>query len=314
MGMNRPGGTEALRGPSELHGLLDRFAELTDSAHAALEPVSPPHSWRRWTGAGRSSPAPLHSSRTSDEPPARDSGRVVHRLASEFAEVDARRPAAPGRRAELARPWWQRAAIAADLASLKRAGAARAAYGPGVGSPRGPEHDLALKIRSAVAGLQVTIDPRRTAHRIHSHDSTPPMSYGSTTSRYLENEVLSRPQEWLVPLLFDHLIASLTRASVQIGAGDMVGKTASLDKASRIVLELLGSLDHEKGGEIATALGSLYSFLAGEIMSVGRTLDLEYLGQLTSIASELHEAWVQAAEQVAPRGRSGALAARAAVA
>lgn len=132
------------------------------------------------------------------------------------------------------------------------------------------------------------------------------MSYGSITSRYLENDVLSRPKEWLVPLLYEHLITSLNRATFQIESRDLAGKAASLDKASRIVLELLGSLDYERGGEIAVSLASLYSFFVGEIHAAGRTLDTTNLKRLVVMATELHEAWVQAAEQVAPRGRSGA--------
>ena len=132
------------------------------------------------------------------------------------------------------------------------------------------------------------------------------MSYGSMTARYLENEVLSRPKEWLVPLLYEHLIMSLNRAALQIEGRDLAGKAGSLDKASRIVLELLGSLDHEQGGEIATHLASLYTYFVGEIHTAGRTLDAEMLRRLAKMATELHEAWVQAAEQVAPRGRSGA--------
>lgn len=134
------------------------------------------------------------------------------------------------------------------------------------------------------------------------------MSYGSMTARYLENEVLSRPKEWLVPLLYEHLIINLNRAAVQIETRDMAGKSASLNKATQIVLELLGSLDHERGGEIATGLASLYSYFVAELHGVARSLDLIHLRRLIDMAVELHEAWVQAAEQVAPRGRSGAAA------
>ena len=128
------------------------------------------------------------------------------------------------------------------------------------------------------------------------------------TTRYLENEVLSRPRDWLVPLLYEHLIMNLNRAALQIEARDLSGKAMSLEKASRIVLELLGSLDHERGGDIAKNLASLYTFFVSEIFNAGRTLDTATLKRLAQMATELHEVWVQAAEQVAPRGRSGAAA------
>jgi flagellar secretion chaperone FliS len=132
------------------------------------------------------------------------------------------------------------------------------------------------------------------------------MSYANASSRYLENDIQSRPAEWLVPLLYEHLLASLNRASVQIEAGDVEGKAASLGKASAILGELLASLDHDKGSEVAASLASLYSYFALEIMNVGRTMDTRPLARLIPMIGELHEAWVLAAEQVAPRMRATA--------
>ncbi len=129
------------------------------------------------------------------------------------------------------------------------------------------------------------------------------MSYGSRAAQYLDSDVLSRPKEWLVPLLYEHLLARLRRAEVQIGARDFEGKAESLSKATEIVFELAGTLDHDQGGELATHLSSLYAYFAGEILAVSRTLDCVRLQRLVTLVAELHEAWAAAAEQVAPRGR-----------
>lgn len=139
------------------------------------------------------------------------------------------------------------------------------------------------------------------------------MSYGTSPSRYLENDVLSRSPEWLVPLLYEHLLTSLRRAGVQMENGDVEGRAESLSKANQIVLELAGSLDREKGGEVAQHLSSLYAYFALEILNLGHTRDVVHLRRLIDLVAELHEAWTQAAEQVAPRGRAAA-APRAAVA
>jgi len=131
------------------------------------------------------------------------------------------------------------------------------------------------------------------------------MSYAARTAHYLEADVMSRTKEWLVPLLYEHLLSSLRRARAQIEAGDIEGKAASIERASAIVMELLGSLDTEKGGEIAARLSSLYGFFAGEILSASRTLDVARLDRLLLMISELHATWVAAAESLAPRGRGG---------
>jgi len=128
---------------------------------------------------------------------------------------------------------------------------------------------------------------------------------------YPEADVMSRSKEWLVPLLHEHLLSSLRRARAQIEAGDIEGKAVSIERASAIVMELLGSLDAEKGGEIAGHLGSLYGFFAGEILTASRTLDAARLNRLLVMISELHATWVAAAEGLAPRGRGGSTGYRA---
>ena len=130
------------------------------------------------------------------------------------------------------------------------------------------------------------------------------MSYAAQTARYLEAEVMSRPREWLVPLMYEHLLAALHRASLQIQNNDIEGKSTSLAKATTILVELASAIDHDKGGEVARGLSSLYSFFLGELLDVGRTLDTRRLARIISSVSDLHEGWVQAAEAVAPRGRA----------
>jgi flagellar protein FliS len=121
------------------------------------------------------------------------------------------------------------------------------------------------------------------------------MGYSAYTSKYLENEVLSRPKEWLVPLLYEHLLAHLRRAHAQIQAKDFEGKAASLEKASSIVIELLTTLDREQGGELAQRLAALYAYFGSEIATVSRTLNTEQLSRVSDMVSSLHESWVIAA-------------------
>ena len=123
---------------------------------------------------------------------------------------------------------------------------------------------------------------------------------------YRENAVLSATPEQLVVLLYEHLIINLKRADKQIRNRDLEGKGESLARANDIVLELLSSLDFDKGGEIAGRLASLYGFFSQEITTVGRTLDTARIAQLVEMAEELHESCAQAAKAAegpgAPQG------------
>jgi flagellar protein FliS len=121
------------------------------------------------------------------------------------------------------------------------------------------------------------------------------MGYSAYTSKYLENDVVSRPKEWLVPLLYEHLLAHLRRAQVQIQQRDFEGKGVSLDKASAIIVELMSTLDRDKGGELAQRLMALYSYFGAEIVNIGRTLDQAALSKMIDMIASLHESWVIAA-------------------
>lgn len=125
-------------------------------------------------------------------------------------------------------------------------------------------------------------------------------------SAYQDNQVLTASKEQLVPMLYQGLLKNLLRAGKQIEAGDLEGKAESLQKASAIVYELLGSLDFDAGGELASRLAGLYGYFAREIMDIGRTLDRTRLDSLVEMIRGLHEAWDQAARQVTGQSARGA--------
>ncbi|MEX2582850.1 MAG: flagellar export chaperone FliS [Gemmatimonadota bacterium] len=138
------------------------------------------------------------------------------------------------------------------------------------------------------------------------------MSYAMTTARYVENDVLTRSPEWLVPLIYEHLLKNLRRAVVQIETKDLEGRSESLSNAALTVGELIASLDREQGGDFADGLASLYAYFAVELLNVGRSNGVGSLPQLIALVEELHAAWVEAAEIVAPRSKAPSLAATAA--
>lgn len=135
------------------------------------------------------------------------------------------------------------------------------------------------------------------------------MGYSAYTAKYLTNDVLSRPKEALVPLLYEHLLAQLRRGQVQIQHRDYEGKAASLEKASAILIELIAALDRERGGELASRLAALYAYFGGEIAAAGNTLDVPRLARLTEMVASLHESWVIAARTACPTAASAAPAA-----
>jgi flagellar protein FliS len=136
------------------------------------------------------------------------------------------------------------------------------------------------------------------------------MSYQTNADTYRQNSVLSMSREELVPLMYEHLLIGLRRAEKQIRDRDIEGKAVSIEKALGILYELLGSLDFEAGGEVATHLGSLYAYLIKEVTEASRMLNADKLQPLIEMVASLHEAWEEATTATV-RARAGHLAGEA---
>ena len=117
------------------------------------------------------------------------------------------------------------------------------------------------------------------------------MSYGSRASTYLETQVLSASPGQLVVMLYDHLLLQLRRARVGIEKGDAATRQAALDKARAVLAELMGTLDYQRGGEIARQLSGIYAFLLAELLEVGLRPSAERLDPLSVIVTDLREAY-----------------------
>ena len=119
------------------------------------------------------------------------------------------------------------------------------------------------------------------------------MSYARQASRYRETEVLTATPGQLVVLLYDHLLVSLRRASVAMAGNDLELQGESLEKSRNVLTELLVTLDREKGGEVASNLAALYSFLLGELVQIGVRPDVARLDRVTRMIAELRDAFAQ---------------------
>ena len=124
------------------------------------------------------------------------------------------------------------------------------------------------------------------------------MSYQNKGNAYQATEVLSTSREQLVPLLYEHLLVSLRRAAKQIRSGDIEGKAQSVEKATAILYELLGSLDFDADNELASRLASLYTYFLKEINEASWSLKARRLDPLIEMVGSLHESWVEAARIV----------------
>lgn len=128
------------------------------------------------------------------------------------------------------------------------------------------------------------------------------MSYGpigKQATKYREMQVLAASPGELVIMVYDHLLVQLLRAQ-QAKTADTQARSDALDKARSAMGELLVTLDREKGGALATHLASIYSFLLGELTTLGIRPDIRRFERVTHIVRELREAFAQAVRTTAP--------------
>ena len=95
----------------------------------------------------------------------------------------------------------------------------------------------------------------------------------------------------LITLLFEELDNSLKASEYFLDHEDMGNMRKNLSKASRILAGLQGSLDFEKGGEIATNLAELYRFCIKEIFKANTSKNKEAIATVRGLLAPIQQAW-----------------------
>jgi flagellar protein FliS len=74
-----------------------------------------------------------------------------------------------------------------------------------------------------------------------------------------------------------------------------------IQKAQRIVTELMATLDMQQGGEVAKNLFALYGYVLNELVTANIEDQTEPIERAIRVFSELRESWAQIAEASVPR-------------
>ena len=95
----------------------------------------------------------------------------------------------------------------------------------------------------------------------------------------------------LVQMLFDGLLAALADAEGHIQRKDIAGKGEAVSRASKIIVGLQGSLDFDKGGELARNLSDLYDYCTRRLLKVSLRNDVLIIQEIRSLLNEINSAW-----------------------
>lgn len=114
-------------------------------------------------------------------------------------------------------------------------------------------------------------------------------------NNYLETEVLSADPLRLVQILYRSAVTAVSAARHHLAAGEIAERSKQISKALSILHELLGSLDREKGGEIARRLAQLYAYMTTRLIEANVEQRDAPMAEVEKLLGTLMEAWVVAA-------------------
>ncbi len=109
--------------------------------------------------------------------------------------------------------------------------------------------------------------------------------------RYLETAVETASPARLIVMLYDGAIRFINEAMAAMRQRDYETQNARLQRAQKILAELISSLDFDKGGEIAENLFRLYTYMYNQLVEANIQDSIERLEHVIDLLSDLREAW-----------------------
>jgi flagellar secretion chaperone FliS len=125
----------------------------------------------------------------------------------------------------------------------------------------------------------------------------------------LESGILAASAYQRIIMLFDSYQAAIRLARLHMQAGDVAGKGRAITKAVNIVSRgLRGSLDKERGGDVAANLERLYDVVVRLLLRASLHNDEEALNTAADVIENIASAWRQIGPRVEEEGSHGASA------
>lgn len=116
---------------------------------------------------------------------------------------------------------------------------------------------------------------------------------------YQSAEIETISQRELLVRLYQGAERFLNLAMAAIANHEVETVNSNCQKAKRIFMELLATLNMEVGGEVTARLRDLYLFFIGEIVEGNLRKDRERLARILPVIATLREAWQQIPDEFA---------------
>lgn len=125
------------------------------------------------------------------------------------------------------------------------------------------------------------------------------MKHASAYAAYRSAEVVTLSQRELIIKLYIGAERFLVLAQDCFANGQREAANTACMKARTIFVELLSTLNHEQGGEIAERLHALYAFFISRISQANLEMQPRLLGEILPIIADLRSGWEQIPDEFA---------------
>ena len=123
------------------------------------------------------------------------------------------------------------------------------------------------------------------------------MSSNIVSGIYQQVEVNTSNNLKLVMMLYDGAIRFLGEARLAILNKDVRGKAIALDRALAIIGELQSTLRLDEGGNIATSLNGLYTYMNESLLDASAKMDARPVDHVIKLLRTLNSAWTEVARK-----------------
>ncbi len=115
------------------------------------------------------------------------------------------------------------------------------------------------------------------------------------SQKYLAQQIMSASPAKLVAMLYERAITLLHETVEAIETGDIVRRWEANGKATEVISHLWGTLDRERGGEIAENLNQLYGFMMMRLTMVDVENDAQAAREVIGLLEPLLRSWQEIA-------------------
>lgn len=131
------------------------------------------------------------------------------------------------------------------------------------------------------------------------------MNYQNVNKKYKRMQVETASQGKLLLMLYQGCIKFLRMAKKNIDLNKKDDASIFINRAQDIIGELMITLNHDEGGEIADNLYSLYDFMNNQLVEASIYRQKEPLEVVEELMLELLDAWQQVVNQEEAKVSSG---------